>query len=89
MKKKKPTSWDRAVVLKPYPTNFVRVYGMRAIEVEKYHTEFTEVWIENMRKNVLFDNFTSSLSFEADRNMFVVRFECPDVYESECNVVIP
>ncbi len=88
MKKKKPTSWDR-VWLKPYAISHSRVYGMRAIEVERYHTEFTEVWIEHMRKDILFDNYTSDLRFEPERNMFVVRFECPDVYDPDCNIVIP
>ena len=71
------------------PTSFVRVYGMQVAEVEQATTEFTEAWIENMRHDVLFENFTVKMRFEPETNRFIVRFECPDVYESECNIVIP
>ncbi len=84
---KRPSAWDRAI--KPSPTKFTRFYGMQARDVEIATMEFTEAWIENMRVNILFYNFTSSMTFEPEQNRFIVRFECPDVYESECNIVIP
>ena len=70
-------------------TKFTRFYGMQVQDVEIATMEFTEAWIENMRVNELFDNFTSSMTFEPEKNRYIVKFECPDVYESECNVVIP
>ena len=84
---KRPSAWDRAV--KPCPTKFTRWYGMQVRQVEIATMEFTEAWIDNMRVNVLFDNFTSSMTFEPQNNRYIVKFVCPDVYESECNIVIP
>jgi len=84
---KRPSAWDRAI--ESSPTKFTRWYGMQVREVEIATMEFTEAWIEDMRINVLFDNFTSSMEFEPEQNRYIVKFECPDVYESECNVVIP
>ena len=84
---KRPSAWDRAI--ESSPIKFTRYYGMQVEQVEITTMEFTEAWIENMRINILFDNFTSSMDFQPEYNRYVVKFECPDVYDSECNMVIP
>ncbi len=40
---------------------FTRYYGMQVQDVEQATMEFTEAWIENMRINILFNNFKRML----------------------------
>jgi hypothetical protein len=74
--------------MKPYPINYVKVYGISALYVERNDIPL-EVWMKQHGKEILFDNYKSSMRFDHEKNIFVIRYECPDVYESECNIAIP
>lgn len=72
-------------------TECERLYGARSINPRKRDFEKSEAWIEWMKHDILFDNFESKLEhyIEPTEHKFIVRFICPDIYETEGMLVIP
>ena len=83
---KRPSAWDRAVH-KPYPISHAMVYGISTLYVERNDIPL-EVWMKQHGDEILFDNYKSSMRFDPERSIFVIRYEREDIY-SECNVMIP
>jgi|FLOH01.1.fsa_nt_gi hypothetical protein len=80
---KRPSAW----AVKPYPTNHVRVYGIGADWIEKNNIPL-ESMMDNHKRVILFDNYTSKMRFDHEKDIFVIRYTCEDVY-NESNVMIP
>jgi len=87
---KRPSAWDR-VLAYPTTTSYSRLYGSRSKEPNREHAEKLT---EKMLHDVLFDNF-DEYGIECYVHPFeeyyetVIKFTCNNVYDTECNMVIP
>lgn len=73
--------------MKPYPISHAKVYGIDALYVERNDIPL-EVWMKQHGLDILFDNYKGNMRYDQERSIFVIRYECDDIY-NECNVMIP